>query len=125
MQTSVSLEISCAGRHAQPVLSALTCDNGSIAELEPGVWTGAAGRATSGLLPAAAALPVPAMAVVWVPASPASSASVSLSFPLLLSLSAALVEVFRDSLEGLFVPGLRGWDCGVVEAWLRVFAADA
>jgi hypothetical protein len=63
------------------------------------------------------------MAVVWVP-SPASSASVSLSLPLVLSFSPALV-VLRDNLEGLFEPGLRGWDCGVVEAWLRRFAADA
>jgi hypothetical protein len=70
-------------------------------------------------------LVVPAVAVVVVlpPASPASLPSASLSLPLTLSKSTVLV-LLRDSLDGLFVTGLRV-DCGVVEAWLRVFAADA
>jgi hypothetical protein len=104
-----------------------TCDKGSIAELELGVCavTEAACccRAMSTLLVVPLVVPAVAVVVVLPPASPASLPSASLSLPLTLSKSTVLV-LLRDSLDGLFVTGLRV-DCGVVEAWLRVFAADA
>ena len=108
----------------------LTCDNGSIAELEAGVRTGAAaaGRATSVLLPAVPLPVVPAIAVVWEPGSPASSASASLvsrSLGLPLSFSGTVLVLLRDSRAGLLVPGLREWVCGVGEAGLRVLFASS
>jgi hypothetical protein len=94
-----------------------------MAEFELGVCAvpDAAFRTMSTLL--LVPLVVPAVAVVVLPGSPASLPSASLSLPRTLSKSTVLV-LLRESLEGLFVTGLRV-DCGVVEAWLRVFAADA
>lgn len=108
----------------------LTCDNGSIAELDAGERAGAAaaGRATSVLLPAVPLPVVPAIAVVWEPGSPASSASASLlsrSLGLPLSFSSTVLVLLRDSRAGFLVPGLRERDCGVGEAGLRVFASNA
>jgi hypothetical protein len=103
----------------------LTCDNGSIALWGPGVCAGveAARRARSTwpLEP----LTVAAIAVVVVLAVSASSTSVSPSLALPLSLGSPVLVLLRDSLGGVFVPGLRAWDRGVVEAWLRVPAVGA
>ena len=108
----------------------LTCDSGSIAELELGGRAGVAAGvwATSVLLPAVPLPVVPAMAVVWEAAWPASSASaslLSLSLSLPLSFSSTVLVLLRDSRAGLLVLGLREWVCGVGEAGLRVFASSA
>ena len=67
--------------------------------------------------------PMPAVALVMVPASAASSPpSISLSFPLSLSFCAAAM-LLRDRLDGLLWEGLE--ERGVAEAWLRVAAANA
>lgn len=95
-----------------------------MAELELGVCAvpeAGCCRAMSTLL--VVPLVVPAVAVVVLPVSPTSLPSASLSLPLTMSRRTVLV-LLRDSLAGLFVTGLRV-DCGVVEAWLRLFAADA
>jgi hypothetical protein len=98
----------------------LTCDNGSMALWGPGVCAGVEAarrvRSTWPLEP----LTVAAIAVVVVLTVFASSPSVSLSFALPLSLGSPVVVLLRDGFGGLFASGLRAWDRGVVEAWLRV-----
>ena len=103
----------------------LTCDNGSMALWGPGVCAGVeAARRARSTWPLEL-LAVAAVGVVVVFVVSASSPSASLSFARPLSLGSAVLVLLRDTLGGLLVLGLRAWDRGVVEAWLRVPAVRA